>query len=42
VVVGVPDVRFDERIAALVTPREGRAPTLDSLAAHCRERLAGY
>ncbi len=42
VVVGVPDPRFGERVAALVTPRPGRAPTLEQLASHCRERLAGY
>jgi fatty-acyl-CoA synthase len=42
VVVGVPDARFGERVAALVTPRPGRAPSLDALAAHCRERIAGY
>jgi len=42
VVVGVPDPRFGERVAALVTPRPGRAPTLDQLASHCHEKLAGY
>ena len=42
VVVGVPDARFGERVAALVTPRPGRTPELDNLAAHCRERIAGY
>ena len=42
VVVGVPDARFGERVAALVTPRPGRSAELDELAAHCRERLAGY
>ena len=42
VVVGVPDERFTERVAAVVRPREGRAPTLDELAAHCRRTLAGY
>jgi 3-oxocholest-4-en-26-oate---CoA ligase len=41
-VVGVPDERFGERIAALVQPREGSSPTLDSLRALCRTRLAGY
>jgi len=42
VVVGVPDERFVERVAALVTPRPGASPTLDELAAHCRTTLAGY
>jgi fatty-acyl-CoA synthase len=42
VVVGVPDDRFQERIAAIVLPRADGTPTLDVLAAFCRERLAGY
>jgi acyl-CoA synthetase (AMP-forming)/AMP-acid ligase II len=41
-VVGVPDERFTERVAAVVAPREGRTPTLESLAAHCRTHVAGY
>jgi fatty-acyl-CoA synthase len=42
VVVGVPDERFTERVAAVVSPRDGRTPTLEDLAAHCRRTLAGY
>jgi 3-oxocholest-4-en-26-oate---CoA ligase len=42
VVVGVPDERYQERIAAIVTPRHGAAPTLDDLRAWCRTKLAGY
>jgi 3-oxocholest-4-en-26-oate---CoA ligase len=42
VVVGVPDDRFVERVAAIVQPRSGAAPTLDALRAHCRAELAGY
>jgi 3-oxocholest-4-en-26-oate---CoA ligase len=42
VVVGVPDERFVERVAAVVLPREGAEPTLDELAAHCRTHIAGY
>ena len=42
VVVGVPDVRFTERVAAIVHPRAGAQPTLDDLAAHCRRTIAGY
>jgi fatty-acyl-CoA synthase len=42
VVVGVPDERFVERVAAIVLPRAGTAPTLDDLAEHCRTQLAGY
>ncbi len=42
VVVGIPDTRFGERVAAIVTPRAGRTPDLEDLATHCRERIAGY
>jgi 3-oxocholest-4-en-26-oate---CoA ligase len=42
VVVGVPDDRYVEHVAAIVQPRPGAEPTLEELQAHCRERLAGY
>jgi 3-oxocholest-4-en-26-oate---CoA ligase len=42
IVVGVPDERFGERVAAVVAPREGTAPTLESLAEHARTKIAGY
>lgn len=42
VVVGVPDARWGERVAAVVQPREGRSPTLEELDAHCRKQIAGY
>jgi acyl-CoA synthetase (AMP-forming)/AMP-acid ligase II len=41
-VVGAPDDRFTERVAAIVQPRPGRVPTLDDLVAHCRTVIAGY
>ncbi len=41
-VVGVPDERWGQRVAAVVQPREGRSPTLDDLGAHCRGQIAGY
>jgi acyl-CoA synthetase (AMP-forming)/AMP-acid ligase II len=41
-VVGVPDERLGQRVAALVQPREGRAVDFAALAAHMRARLAGY
>jgi acyl-CoA synthetase (AMP-forming)/AMP-acid ligase II len=43
VVVGTPDARFGERVAAVVAPTTPeQPPTLDELQAHCRDRLAGY
>jgi fatty-acyl-CoA synthase len=42
VVVGVPDERFVERVAAIVQPRPAEKPALEELQAHCRQRLAGY
>ncbi len=42
VVVGVPDERFGQRVAAVVQPRAGKEPTLDDLAEHARTKIAGY
>jgi fatty-acyl-CoA synthase len=41
-VVGIPDERFGQRVAAIVEPRSGHEVTLDSLAAHARTHVAGY
>jgi acyl-CoA synthetase (AMP-forming)/AMP-acid ligase II len=41
-VVGVPDERWGQKVAAVVQLRDGTALTLDELDAHCRSRLAGY
>ena len=41
-VVGVPDERWGERVAALLQPRTDKVPTLEELQAHCRGRIAGY
>ena len=42
-VVGIPDERFGQRVAAVVQPREGAATlTLDGIVAHCRKHVAGY
>jgi acyl-CoA synthetase (AMP-forming)/AMP-acid ligase II len=41
-VVGVPDERWGQRVAAVVQPRRGEAPSLESVQAHCRTRIAGY
>ena len=42
VVVGVPDERWGERVAAVVQPRRGTTPTLDDLVEHLRGQLAPY
>ena len=42
IVVGVPDERWGQRIAAVVQPRDGTAPELSELDAHCRQHVAGY
>ena len=42
IVVGIPDERFGEVVAALVQPREGCAPTTEELREHCRAQVAGY
>jgi len=40
-VVGVPDERWGQRVAAVVQPRDG-APTLEAIQEHCRQHLAGF
>ena len=42
VVVGVPDERWGQRVAALVQTRPGTEVTLTLLDAHCRTKIAGY
>ncbi|MBA3653302.1 MAG: acyl-CoA synthetase [Actinobacteria bacterium] len=43
VVVGVPDDKWGQAVAAVVQVRDGQAaPTLDELDVHCRARIAGY
>ncbi|MFT3901116.1 MAG: acyl-CoA synthetase [Gordonia sp. (in: high G+C Gram-positive bacteria)] len=41
-VVGVPDERFGQRVAAVVATRDGARPTLASLGEASRAELAGY
>ncbi len=41
-VVGVPDERLGEEVAALVVPRPGSSVAVDDLRAWCRERVAAY
>jgi fatty-acyl-CoA synthase len=42
IVVGVPDSRWGESVAAVVAPREGHTVTLEELSKHCHTTLAGY
>ncbi len=42
VVVGVPDDRFGQRVAAIVEPRPGTMPTLADLSTYCDKHLARY
>jgi 3-oxocholest-4-en-26-oate---CoA ligase len=41
-VIGVPDERLGQRVAALVQLREGRAPDLAAIEEHVRGQIAGY
>jgi acyl-CoA synthetase (AMP-forming)/AMP-acid ligase II len=42
VVVGVPDERWGQRVAAVVQPRPGVQPDLDVIQEECRKHIAGY
>ncbi len=42
VVVGVPDERWGQRVAAVVQPQPGASLTLDELAQHCATHIARY
>jgi acyl-CoA synthetase (AMP-forming)/AMP-acid ligase II len=43
IVVGAPDERFGQRVAAIIEPRPGHeAPSLEAIQAHCRTYVAGY
>lgn len=41
-VVGIPDSRWGERLAAVIVPQPGRQPTPDEIITHCRRFLGGY
>jgi 3-oxocholest-4-en-26-oate---CoA ligase len=42
IVVGVPDERWGQTVAAIVQPRPGRSPGLEAIQEHCRTSIAGY
>ncbi|MGC0423254.1 acyl-CoA synthetase [Embleya sp. AB8] len=42
VVVGIPDPRFGERVAAVVSLREGHSLTIEDVTTHAKPHLAGY
>jgi acyl-CoA synthetase (AMP-forming)/AMP-acid ligase II len=42
VVVGVPDEKWGSRVAAVIQPREGATPSLESIQEHARQHIAGY
>ena len=42
IVVGVPDDRWGQAVAAVVQPTGADEPTLEELDAHCRKHVAGY
>jgi acyl-CoA synthetase (AMP-forming)/AMP-acid ligase II len=42
IVVGAPDERWGQRVAAIIQPRPDRHPTLEDIQAHCRDAIAGY
>jgi acyl-CoA synthetase (AMP-forming)/AMP-acid ligase II len=41
-VVGVPDDRLGQRVAAVIEPRPGATPTFEELTEHVRHAIAGY
>jgi long-chain acyl-CoA synthetase len=41
-VIGVPDEVWGERVHAVIVLRPGTTASEDDLAAHCRDRIAGY
>jgi acyl-CoA synthetase (AMP-forming)/AMP-acid ligase II len=41
-VIGVPDDRLGQRVAAVIEPRPGATPSADDLIEHARTEIAGY
>ncbi|MHB1516885.1 MAG: acyl-CoA synthetase [Acidimicrobiales bacterium] len=42
IVVGAPDDRWGQRVAAIIEPRTDRHPSLDDIQIHCRQSIAGF
>jgi acyl-CoA synthetase (AMP-forming)/AMP-acid ligase II len=42
IVVGAPDNRWGQRVAAIIQPRTDKHPSLEDIQAHCRNAIAGY
>ena len=42
IVVGLPDDRWGERVTAVVQRSPGSSISEEQLAAHCKDKLAGY
>ena len=42
IVVGAPDDRWGQRVAAIIQPRADKHPTLEDIQEHCRQAIAGY
>ncbi len=42
IVVGAPDDRWGQRVAAIIQPRADKHPTLEEIQDHCRNAIAGY
>ncbi len=42
IVVGAPDERWGQRVAAIIQPRGEVAPSLDEIQEYCRDHIAGY
>jgi acyl-CoA synthetase (AMP-forming)/AMP-acid ligase II len=41
-VIGVADVKWGERVHAVIIPREGETPTQDEILDWCKNRIAGH
>ena len=41
-IIGVPDERWGERVHAVIVPAAGQSVSLDEIAAHCHQHIAGY